>query len=195
MSKVLFAIPLALAGLTAAHGQQPRLALGEELRRQEIETPLRQFHPPLADQPRLKLFLQPVQVQHIRRRIFLLRIRQLGGTPIATLLRILRLARLFRVVKANAGLQRVIRAIIYATPQLFNVMGILMLLWFIFSIVGMQVLSGTRYGHWAAYAYREGQTQPWLNEGLPLSPTTSTTGTVSGSAAGGSSLSHSAAPA
>jgi hypothetical protein len=89
---------------------------------------------------------------------------KLGGTPIATLLRILRLARLFRIVKANTGLQRVIRAIIYATPQLFNVMGILMLLWFIFSIVGMQVLSGTRYGHWAAYAYREGQTQPWLNE-------------------------------
>ena len=89
---------------------------------------------------------------------------KLGGTPIATLLRILRLARLFRIVKSNAGLQRVVRAIIYAIPQIFNVMGIIMLLWFIFSIVGMQVLSGTRYGHWAAYAYREGQTQPWLNE-------------------------------
>ena len=89
---------------------------------------------------------------------------KLGGTPIATLLRILRLARLFRIVKSNAGLQRVVRAIIYAIPQLFNVMGIIMLLWFIFSIVGMQVLSGTRHGHWAAFAYREGQTQPWLND-------------------------------
>jgi hypothetical protein len=89
---------------------------------------------------------------------------KLAGTPIATLLRILRVARLFRMVKASPGLQRVIRALIYALPALANVFGILTLMWFIWSIVGMQIFSGTRYGDWAAFAFREGQRRAWLNQ-------------------------------
>lgn len=88
---------------------------------------------------------------------------RLAGTPIATLLRILRIARLFRMVKASKGLQRVLRTLTFAVPAMGNVFGILALLWFIWSIVGMQIFSGTRYGDWARVAFREGQNRPWLN--------------------------------
>jgi hypothetical protein len=88
---------------------------------------------------------------------------KLAGTPIATLLRILRIARVFRMVKTSKGLQRVVQALIFALPAMGNVFGILSLLWFIWSIVGMQIFSGTRYGDWAQYAFREGQARAWLN--------------------------------
>lgn len=88
---------------------------------------------------------------------------KLAGTPIATLLRILRISRLFRVVKSSKGLQRILRALVFSIPAMGNVFGILALLWFIFAIVGMQIFSGVRYGDWAQFAYREGQSRPWLN--------------------------------
>ena len=87
----------------------------------------------------------------------------LSGGGIATLLRILRVARLFRLLKASPGLQRVVRALIYALPAIGNVFGILSLLWFIFAVVGMNIFSGVRFGEWTRPYWREGQLRPWLN--------------------------------
>lgn len=67
-----------------------------------------------------------------------------GGT-IATLLRILRILRLFRLIKTSKGLQRMLRTVILALPSLSNVAGVLFLFYFMFSVLGMNVLSGIRY--------------------------------------------------
>src|SRR5687768_15967949 len=54
--------------------------------RQEVETGLGKRRAAFACEALVELFLQPVQIAHVRRRIFLLRIAQLGCPPVRGLL-------------------------------------------------------------------------------------------------------------
>src|SRR5690242_13408143 len=54
--------------------------------RQEIETGLGQLDPAFAPQAFVEFFLQRMQIAHVGGRIFLLRIAELGGTPVRALL-------------------------------------------------------------------------------------------------------------
>ena len=65
---------------------------------------------------------------------------------VATLFRIVRVARVIRLVKVSKGLQRMFRTLIYSIPQLINVGGVLILVFFIFACVGMNLFGGIKHG-------------------------------------------------
>jgi hypothetical protein len=69
----------------------------------------------------------------------------LAVSPVITLLRIFRVARIFRMVRASRGLLTLFRTLILSLPALFNVGLVLCIVFFIFSIIGMNLFSGTRY--------------------------------------------------
>jgi len=58
------------------------------------------------------------------------------GPQLARVLRVLRVSRLFRLINKFKGLQALIETITFSLPQLFNVFALLMLLFFIFSVLG-----------------------------------------------------------
>jgi hypothetical protein len=64
----------------------------------------------------------------------------------ATMMRMLRVARIFRIMRQRKGLMRLIRTLFLALPSLANVGAVLALIFFIYSIVGMNVLSSIRHG-------------------------------------------------
>jgi len=66
--------------------------------------------------------------------------------PIATLLRVVRVARIFRLVRSSRGLLLLFRTLVVSLPSLANVGIVLVLLFFIFSILGMNLFAGVRYG-------------------------------------------------
>lgn len=66
--------------------------------------------------------------------------------PVATLFRIFRVARIIRLVRVSRGLLLLFRTLIVSIPSLINVGIILLLALFIFSIVGMNLFAGIRYG-------------------------------------------------
>jgi hypothetical protein len=65
--------------------------------------------------------------------------------PVTTILRVLRVARIFRLVRMNRGLLVLFRTLILSLPALFNVGVVLVIVFFIFTVVGMNIFSGTRY--------------------------------------------------
>jgi voltage-dependent calcium channel L type alpha-1D len=65
---------------------------------------------------------------------------------IATLLRIFRVARIFRLLRTSKGLMQLLRTLIVSLPSLFNVGALLLLLFFIYACVGMNLLSDLKHG-------------------------------------------------
>lgn len=57
------------------------------------------------------------------------------GPQLARILRVLRISRLFRLLNKYKGLQALIQTIQFSLPALFNVFALLMLIYFIFSIL------------------------------------------------------------
>jgi hypothetical protein len=68
-----------------------------------------------------------------------------------TLMRIFRIGRLLRLVRYFPGLNRLLRTLILCLPSLGNVAGLLFLVIFVFSIIGMNLFSGSRYGAMNVY--------------------------------------------
>jgi hypothetical protein len=66
--------------------------------------------------------------------------------PLATLLRIFRVARIFRLIRTSKGLQLLFKTLIVSLPSLANVGTILVLLYYIFAIIGMNLFAGVRFG-------------------------------------------------
>lgn len=66
--------------------------------------------------------------------------------PVATLFRIFRVARVIRLIRVSRGLLMLFRTLMISLPALINVGIILLLIQFIFSIVGMNLFAGVRYG-------------------------------------------------
>jgi len=71
-----------------------------------------------------------------------------AGLPMAlpmSAIRALRIARLFRLVKFLKGLNRMFTALILSMPKLINVGGILLLFFFLFSVLGVQLFAKTKF--------------------------------------------------
>jgi hypothetical protein len=64
----------------------------------------------------------------------------------ATLLRVARVARIFRLVRRNKGLLNLFKTLIYSIPSLGNVFAILLLIFFIFSCLFMNLFAGVKEG-------------------------------------------------
>jgi len=60
-------------------------------------------------------------------------------------IRTFRIARLFRLVRFLKGLNRMFTALILSLPKLINVGGILLLFFFLFSVLGVQLFAKTRF--------------------------------------------------
>lgn len=87
--------------------------------------------------------------------------------PIATLLRVFRVARIFRLIRTSKGLQLLFRTLIVSLPSLANVGTILLLIYYIFSIVGMNLFAGVRYG-WDGYLSPEANFDSFFTSMLTL---------------------------
>jgi hypothetical protein len=61
-------------------------------------------------------------------------------------IRLFRIARLFRVVRFMKGLNRLFTAFLLSIPKLLNVAAILLLLLFLFSVLGVQLFHKTKFG-------------------------------------------------
>merc|ERR1719399_2436750 len=59
--------------------------------------------------------------------------------------RIFRIARLFRLVRFCRGLNRIFTAFVLSIPKLLNVAAILLLLLFLFSVLGVQLFAKVRF--------------------------------------------------
>merc|ERR1719335_1237218 len=60
-------------------------------------------------------------------------------------IRAFRIARLFRLVRFLKGLNRMFSALVLSLPKLVNVGGILLLFFFLFSVLGVQLFAKTRF--------------------------------------------------
>lgn len=69
----------------------------------------------------------------------------LGQT--GSLLRIIRVARIFRLVKTSEKVLTLFKTLIFSMPSLVNVGIILLLLYFIFAIIGMNLFNGIKHGN------------------------------------------------
>ena len=59
------------------------------------------------------------------------------GPQLARVLRVLRVSRLFRLLNKYKGLQALLQTITFSLPSLFNVFALLLLVYFIFSVLGV----------------------------------------------------------
>ncbi|MES1907626.1 MAG: hypothetical protein MHM6MM_000707 [Cercozoa sp. M6MM] len=59
-----------------------------------------------------------------------------------TLLRVFRAGRLLRLVKRLNGLQRLVRVVVMSLPQVINICALMLLLFFVFAVIGMQLFGG-----------------------------------------------------
>ena len=64
---------------------------------------------------------------------------------ITSLLRIVRTARLFRLIKMSKGLTALFQTLLVALPQVTNVMTLLLLAFFIFAVIGMNLFASIRF--------------------------------------------------
>jgi hypothetical protein len=69
---------------------------------------------------------------------------------ISKLFRVIRTLRVLRLLKLSAGLLRLLRALYLALPSLSNVSFILLLIVYIYSVIGINAFSGVRTG-WFGY--------------------------------------------
>ena len=67
---------------------------------------------------------------------------------IARVLKLLRITRLFKLMKSKRleGFNKIVRTLVFAFPALFNVLTLLMLIYFIFSVMGVFVFQNTPKG-------------------------------------------------
>lgn len=65
---------------------------------------------------------------------------------LATLLRIVRVARIFRLVRTSRGLQTMFKTLLFSFPQLLNVGAVLLLVFFIYAVVGMNLFADIKRG-------------------------------------------------
>ena len=63
-----------------------------------------------------------------------------------SLLRVFRVARIFRLIPKAKGLRTLFQTLVFSLPALFNVGSVLLLFFFIFSIMGMNLFGGTMRG-------------------------------------------------
>jgi len=68
------------------------------------------------------------------------------GPQIARVFRILRVSRLFKLVKGLKGLQKKIQILLHTLPQMFNVSCLLLLIFFIFAVLGVFLFKDIKYG-------------------------------------------------
>ena len=68
------------------------------------------------------------------------------GPQLARILRVLRVSRLFRLLNKYRGLQALIQTIMFSLPALFNVFALLLLIYFIFSILGTALFRDITHG-------------------------------------------------
>ena len=64
----------------------------------------------------------------------------------ASLLRVFRIARLFRMIKVSKGLSQLFKTLVSSIPSLVNVGTLLLLLLFIYAIAGMTMFSNVAQG-------------------------------------------------
>ena len=69
-----------------------------------------------------------------------------GGIPVVSLLRVFRVARIFRLVPRAKGLKTLFHTLLFSLPALVNVGSVLLLFFFIYSIMGMNLFGSVRYG-------------------------------------------------
>lgn len=61
-------------------------------------------------------------------------------------LRVFRVARIFRLVNTNPGLRKLFKTLVFSFPYISNVAGVMGLLFFIYSVIGMNVFGTVKYG-------------------------------------------------
>ena len=71
--------------------------------------------------------------------LFEKQIQQLGIN--VKLLRILRVTRLLRIIKTSSGLRKLLKTLLMSLSNILNVFFLLILTWFVFTIIGMSVYS------------------------------------------------------
>ena len=65
---------------------------------------------------------------------------------LARVLRVLRVSRLFRLIGKAKGLQALLQTITFSMPSLMNVFALLMLIFFIFSVLGVFLFNKVKEG-------------------------------------------------
>ena len=70
-------------------------------------------------------------------------IQQLGIN--VKLLRILRVTRLLRIIKTSSGLRKLLKTLLMSLSNILNVFFLLILTWFVFTIIGMSVYSTCQF--------------------------------------------------
>jgi Ion transport protein len=65
------------------------------------------------------------------------------------ILRILRVTRLLRIIKTSSGIRKLLKTLLISMSNILNVFFLLILLWFVFTIVGESVYSNC--GFYDAY--------------------------------------------
>ena len=68
------------------------------------------------------------------------------GIPIVSLLRVLRVARIFRLIPKAKGLRTLFQTLVFSLPALVNITLVLGLFFFIFGIMGMNLFGKVKYG-------------------------------------------------
>jgi len=68
------------------------------------------------------------------------------GPQLARVLRVLRVSRLFRLLGKAKGLQALLQTITFSLPNLMNVFALLMLIFFIFSVLGVFIFGNVKEG-------------------------------------------------
>jgi voltage-dependent calcium channel L type alpha-1D len=63
-----------------------------------------------------------------------------------TLLRVSRVARIFRLINISKGLKTLFRTLVFSLPSIVNVGSVLLLIFFIFACLGMNLFSGIKHG-------------------------------------------------
>ncbi|KXZ52368.1 hypothetical protein GPECTOR_9g412 [Gonium pectorale] len=61
-------------------------------------------------------------------------------------LRVLRVVRVIRIIRRAKGLQRLLVTLLYSLPALGNVGGVMLLFFFCFSVIGMNLFGGIKFG-------------------------------------------------
>lgn len=65
--------------------------------------------------------------------------------PVVSVIRIFRIARIFRMVRFMKGLSQIFNAFLFSLPKLFNVAAILILLLFLYSVLGVHLFAKIRF--------------------------------------------------
>ena len=65
---------------------------------------------------------------------------------ITTLLRVFRILRIVRLLRGSEGMLNLLKALVFSLPQLLNVAAVLLLVWYIYAILGMSLFSGVKKG-------------------------------------------------